>query len=140
MSFAALFAACDWLGLQVELVLICVNSRGLEFACLFPGWKIGRSSSLGNEFYPADSTDIVHGKFLRKKRASAMNDPFGDIAGDGSSFPLQSHLSTSLRNRINGWLPFVLSESGKERRSWMIVLLPAGGGGIGNPQLSSAAD
>jgi hypothetical protein len=124
MSFAALFAACDWLGLQVELVLICVNSWGLEFACLFPGWQIGRSSTLGNEFYPADSIDIVHGKFLRKKGASAMNDPFGTFAGDGSSFPLQSHLSTSLRNRIKGWLPFVLSESGKEKTCSLSSVLP----------------
>jgi hypothetical protein len=139
MSFAALFAACDWLGLQVELVLICVNSWGLEFACLFPGWQIGRSSSLGNEFYPADSTDIVHGKFLRKKRASATNDPFGAFAGDGSSFlPSVPSIDKSAES-YQCWLPFVLSESGKEKRPWMIA---ATGRRRRHrqPQLNSAAD
>jgi hypothetical protein len=57
---AAIFATRYWLGLQVELVLVCVRSWILGFTGLFPGRWIGRSSTLGNKFYSADSTDIVH--------------------------------------------------------------------------------
>jgi hypothetical protein len=34
---AAIFAARYWLGLQVELVLVCVHSWMLEFTGPFPG-------------------------------------------------------------------------------------------------------
>lgn len=38
MSIAAvIFVTRCWLGLQVELVLVCVHSWMLEFAGLFPG-------------------------------------------------------------------------------------------------------
>jgi hypothetical protein len=57
---AAIFATGYWLGLQVELILVCVHSRMLGFAGFFPGRYIGRSSTLRNKFHSADSTDIVH--------------------------------------------------------------------------------
>jgi hypothetical protein len=98
-----MFAAA-WPGLLVALVLICLNSWGLEFACLFPGWQSAVRVSSGT-----NSTRLIlliSSMENASVVASVTNErPFGIFAGDGSSFPLQSHLSTNPRNRIKGWLP-----------------------------------
>jgi hypothetical protein len=96
---AALLAAWCRLGLQMKLVLVRVNSRGPESACLFPDRRIGRSSTFGNDFYSADAIDIVHGNFPPYDATSEQNDPLRNLRRPcGSSFPLWSTIGTSTKS------------------------------------------